>query len=91
MRLTVRTKSSPQRLVTPPGGVVLDPFAGSGSTGVAAQLDGFRFFGIELTPEYVESARKRLAHHVGADPATHPAESVGQPTAVRTAGQLKMF
>lgn len=40
------------RLVTPPGGVVLDPFSGSGSTGKAAGLEGFRFYGCELSEEY---------------------------------------
>lgn len=49
------------RLVTPPGGVVLDPFAGSGSTGKAAVLEGFRFLGIEREAEYVEIARARIA------------------------------
>jgi DNA modification methylase len=49
------------RLVTPPGGVVLDPFMGSGSTGRGAVLEGFRFVGIDLTPEYVEIARRRIA------------------------------
>jgi site-specific DNA-methyltransferase (adenine-specific) len=49
------------RLVTPPGGVVLDPFAGSGSTGKAAALEGFRFIGIEREAEYVEIARARIA------------------------------
>ena len=48
------------RLVTPPGGIVLDPFMGSGSTGKAAMLDGFRFIGIEREAEYFESARRRL-------------------------------
>lgn len=48
------------RLVTPPGGVVLDPFAGSGSTGKAALLEGFHFLGIEREPEYLEIARARL-------------------------------
>ena len=47
------------RLVTPPGGIVLDPFAGSGSTLVAARREGFGFIGIEREPEYVEIARKR--------------------------------
>ncbi len=48
------------RLVTPPGGVVLDPFTGSGSTGKAAMLEGFRFIGIEREAEYVEIARARI-------------------------------
>lgn len=51
------------RLVTPPGGTVLDPFAGSGSTGCAAALEGFRFLGIELSDDYAEIARARIAHH----------------------------
>jgi site-specific DNA-methyltransferase (adenine-specific) len=49
------------RLVTPPGGVVLDPFMGSGSTGKAALLEGFRFIGCERSPEYVAIARARIA------------------------------
>ena len=49
------------RLVTPPGGVVLDPFMGSGSTGKAAVLEGFRFIGIERENEYVEIAKARIA------------------------------
>ena len=48
------------RLVTPPGGIVLDPFMGSGSTGKAAMLEGFRFIGIEREAEYVEIARARI-------------------------------
>jgi len=47
------------RLVTPPGGLVLDPFMGSGSTGVAAQLEGFRFTGIEREAAYVAIAASR--------------------------------
>lgn len=50
------------RLVTPPGGTVLDPFTGSGSTGCAAALEGLTFIGIEQDAEYVEIARKRIAH-----------------------------
>lgn len=49
------------RLVTPPGGVVLDPFMGSGSTGRGAVLEGFRFVGIERETEYFEIARARIA------------------------------
>ena len=48
------------RLVTPPGGIVLDPFTGSGSTGKAAIREGFRFVGIELNPEYCDMTIRRL-------------------------------
>lgn len=53
------------RLVTPPNGVVLDPFTGSGTTGCAAVLEGFRFVGIEREAEYVAIAEKRIAHWAG--------------------------
>jgi DNA modification methylase len=49
------------RLYTPPGGTVLDPFTGSGSTGKAAVLEGLDFIGCELTDEYVPIARARIA------------------------------
>lgn len=48
------------RLVTPLGGTVLDPFAGSGTTGIAAVLEGFDFLGIEREAEYAEIARARI-------------------------------
>jgi site-specific DNA-methyltransferase (adenine-specific) len=48
------------KLVTPPGGTVLDPFTGSGSTGKAALLDGFEFIGAELTEEYLPIIEGRL-------------------------------
>jgi site-specific DNA-methyltransferase (adenine-specific) len=48
------------RLVTPPGGVVLDPFMGSGSTGKAAVLEGFDFIGIERDPAYHAIAEQRI-------------------------------
>ena len=47
--------------MTPPGGHVLDPFLGSGSTGRGAVMEGFDFTGIELTEEYVPVARARIA------------------------------
>ena len=50
------------KLVTPPGGTVLDPFTGSGSTGKAAILEGFDFIGIELTEEYLPIIDARLKH-----------------------------
>lgn len=49
------------RLITPPGGIVLDPFMGSGSTGKGAVLEGFQFIGIEQDAEYLEIARARIA------------------------------
>lgn len=49
------------RLVTPPGGTVLDPFMGSGSTGRGAVLEGFSFVGIEMDPGYFDIADKRIA------------------------------
>jgi len=55
------------RLVTPPGGVVLDPFMGSGSTGKAAVLEGFRFVGVDMSAEYVEIARARIQYVTGED------------------------
>jgi len=48
------------RLITPPGGLILDPFMGSGSTGKAAILEGFRFIGIDREPAYVEIAKRRV-------------------------------
>ena len=48
------------RLVTPPGGLIVDPFAGSGSTGKAAILEGFQFIGFELDPQYSAIANARI-------------------------------
>lgn len=50
------------RLITPPGGTILDPFTGSGSTGKAAILEGFNFIGIELDPDYITIAQARIDH-----------------------------
>jgi hypothetical protein len=78
------------RLVTPPGGVVLDPFLGSGTTCLAASEEGFRSIGIERELEYLEIAKGRLmATPMGlgldhglagkASPKTHPDLSKHQP------------
>jgi DNA modification methylase len=53
------------RLVTPPGGVVLDPFTGSGTTGCAAALEGFGFIGCEMDEGHADLARRRIAHWAG--------------------------
>ena len=52
------------RLITPPGGLVLDPFMGSGSTGKACHNEGFRFVGIERDPDYYAMAVARIWDHV---------------------------
>jgi site-specific DNA-methyltransferase (adenine-specific) len=60
------------RLVTPKGGTVLDPFTGSGTTGIAATLEGFQFIGFEQSEEYARIADARIAfwsrdHQMGLD------------------------
>ena len=50
------------RLITPPAGLILDPFMGSGTTGIAAALEGFRFVGIEQESEYLDIAKARIDH-----------------------------
>jgi site-specific DNA-methyltransferase (adenine-specific) len=49
------------RLVTPPGGLVIDPFTGSGTTGMACAAEGMRFLGCEQSEEYAAIARQRIA------------------------------
>jgi DNA modification methylase len=53
------------RMVTPPGGKVLDPFTGSGTTGIAAVREGFTFIGIEREAEYVAIAKARIGNDEG--------------------------
>ena len=53
------------RLVTPPGGLVLDPYTGSGSTAKAAALEGFRFIGFEIDPDYHAIAERRWLAAIG--------------------------
>ena len=53
------------RLVTPPGGLIVDPFTGSGTTGIAASVEGFSFAGCELSEEFARIARERIAYFVG--------------------------
>lgn len=57
---------------TPTGGTVLDPFMGSGTTGVAALRAGRRFIGIELEAHYLEIARKRIEAEKQPDPLSDP-------------------
>jgi site-specific DNA-methyltransferase (adenine-specific) len=51
------------RLVTPPNGIVLDPYMGSGATGIAARLEGFRFLGMELDEDYFKIAEARINNY----------------------------
>lgn len=55
------------RLITPPGGVVLDPFAGSGSTAMACLAEGFDFIMVEQDADSIADIRRRVAHVSGAD------------------------
>lgn len=77
------------RLVTPAGGVTLDPFAGSGTSGMAAVAEGFRFIGCELAlehPEYLDIARARI---LAAELHKHEPQSVDDSTALP--GQMRLF
>ena len=81
------------RLVTPQGGLVLDPFAGSGTTGCAAALEGVRFIGIEREAEYADIARQRIAwwsEHGERAIAAAAARAARDEEDART-GQLAMF
>lgn len=51
------------RLITPPGGTILDPYMGSGSTGIAALLEGFNFIGFDLDADYVKIAEARITNY----------------------------
>jgi site-specific DNA-methyltransferase (adenine-specific) len=55
------------RLLTPKGGIVLDTFLGSGTTGVSASMEGFKFIGTEMNPEYCDIAMQRIKHATGDD------------------------
>ncbi len=76
------------RLVTPPGGVVLDPFMGSGSTGKAAILEGFQFIGIERDAEYLAIAEARISHASGL---SQPPQRPTRQPAPASPGQLALF
>jgi DNA modification methylase len=51
------------RLITPKGGVILDPYMGSGSTGIAALLEGFQFIGMEMDEDYFKIAETRINNY----------------------------
>jgi DNA modification methylase len=79
------------RLITPPGGLILDPFAGSGTTGMAAMREGFHAILIEREAEYIADIKRRLAHVKGedaplfsAEPSPPPAKAVPSTAGSRT-------
>jgi site-specific DNA-methyltransferase (adenine-specific) len=83
------------RLITPPGGTVLDPFTGSGSTGKGAVLESFAFVGIERESDYLQIAAARIAaalarapqtaQKVNVPPVTPPAANGGTSILTETA------
>jgi DNA modification methylase len=82
------------RLVTPPGGVVLDPFLGSGSTGCAAVLERVEFIGIERDAEYLPIAEARIkwwAEHPDGMQLVKRLEHEADRKAVAESGQVSMF
>ena len=52
------------KMITPPNGIVLDPFCGSGTTGVACKIDDFQFIGLEQDPEYTKIAEARINNYI---------------------------
>lgn len=82
------------RLVTPPGGTVLDPFLGSGTTGCAAVLERVEFIGIERDAEYVPIAEARIAwwaEHPDGMQLVKRLEAEREQKATKDAGQVSMF
>lgn len=52
------------KLITPPNGIILDPFNGSGSTGKAAMINDFKYIGLDLSKEYIEISRGRIEYAI---------------------------
>ena len=70
------------RLITPPDGIVLDPFNGSGTTGIAAKLEGLNYVGLELDAEYCKISEARINSYN---------EAKEQEESVKTDSQLNLF
>jgi site-specific DNA-methyltransferase (adenine-specific) len=80
------------RLITPPNGLVLDPFCGSGTTGIACKLEGFNFVGLEMEEDYAKIAQARIDNWFGASavesvPESSPSARLEKPKEIPT--QLK--
>lgn len=78
------------RLITPPGGTVLDCFMGSGATGVAAMREGFNFVGCEMSPEYFAIAQARIEHAREPEPHELPLFAALAPEP-KEAAQVSLF
>ena len=52
------------KVYCPEGKIVLDPFCGSGSTGIGALLEGRRFYGIDMEESYISISEKRIREHI---------------------------
>ena len=84
------------RLVTPPGGVVIDPYLGSGTTGIAATLEGVRWAGAELLDDHADIAEARIAHaarwpEAWGDTTPGGGVSTDERATLERRGQLGMF
>ena len=77
------------RLVTPPNGVVLDPFCGSGTTGIACKLEGFEFVGIEQDQEYTKIAEARIENYQ--EEPLEPLELIKEDSKGNTITQKSLF
>lgn len=77
------------RLVTPPNGKVLDPFCGSGTTGIACKLEGFEFIGIEQDAEYCKIAEARITNYIEHPEPHKPQEN--EPEKADFGGQMQLF
>ena len=77
------------RLVTPPNGIVLDPFCGSGTTGIACKLEGFQFIGIEQDTEYTKIAQARIENYQ--EEPLEPLELIKEDSKGNTITQKSLF
>lgn len=76
------------RLITPPNGLILDPFLGSGSTGKAAMLEGFSFIGFDLDPNFVTVATARIEHALNNPDKEYTPPKTQAPQATTKQGKL---
>ena len=80
------------RLITPPNGIVLDPFCGSGTTGIACKLEGFQFVGLEQDLEYSKIAEARIQNYVEGKESKITSENKTEETTNKTDfQQLNLF